>query len=56
MWSEAEALSEYAVVPELFIYSFKASVAQADWLLPNDSYDFAPSPCFWFLDLVAHVS
>jgi hypothetical protein len=34
------------------VYKQRASVAQADWLVPDDSYDFDPSTCSWFLDLV----
>jgi hypothetical protein len=34
------------------VYKQRASVAQADWLLPEGTYDFAPSTCSWFLDLV----
>jgi hypothetical protein len=31
-------------------------VASSDWLVPDDSCDFSPSPCLLFLDLVAHVT
>jgi hypothetical protein len=34
------------------VYKQSASVAQADWLVPDDSYDFDPSTCSGFLDLV----
>jgi hypothetical protein len=37
-------------------YKQSASEAQADWLVSDNSYDFVPIPCIWFLDVVAHVS
>jgi hypothetical protein len=34
------------------VHKQRAVVAQTDWLVPDDSCDFAPSPCSWFQDLV----